>query len=211
VGCTTTTSPRIQFPKDKVAVTVNTVPVKDSGVIKIKNNDVIKIEDIEKNPLVPLTQDIIDRAKKEGMRPKDIQYYISTPLTLEKTTKDEYVRINKGDVLSDKKYNPVQIQIGKETKGTITALGLLNKNDPNSYYLEICFDNDDTNKTLRFKKNSTGTQFDLVYENPEKIFYGGEPYQITMIGNNPHLLIKYKEEVSSYAITQRATGRDISK
>ncbi|GHV87904.1 hypothetical protein AGMMS50267_02640 [Spirochaetia bacterium] len=156
-------------------------------------------------PLVPITQEIIERVIKNGKDIKSFQYYISASITLEKEKQAELVKINnRGEGMLQKTF--IRIQIEEGTKGVLKN----NSGVVTGYGLEICFDEDDK-KTLLFRKNSKGTQFDLVHTaGAESIVYGGERYQVRMGENNPHLLIRYKEEINSQPAVQRVMGRSIS-
>jgi hypothetical protein len=162
-------------------------------------------------PLVPITQSIINLAENSGKRIDSFQYYISAPITLERNTTERSMEITYlGEGLSHIKNSTEQISIATGTKGVFYK----DTKNPNSYVLEICFDNDNKKNTLRFMRYQQEPYFYLVcnrFDNGTPIItYGNEDYTLIVTGNTPYLLIRYKEDRrSNVPIIRQPTGRPI--
>jgi hypothetical protein len=163
-------------------------------------------------PLVPFTQKIIIRVQDNGQDIKVFQYYISAAIILEKESRNEKLEISDtGEGLLTKYIIREQIEIFPGTRGI-----LINYTDtnPDALVIEVCFDEKDTTKTLKFIKKASEDRYYLDYnQEMHNIEFGGEIYSLHMFENtsSPHLLIRYDDPTARSADVQQAEGQMKSK
>ncbi|GHT64738.1 hypothetical protein FACS1894110_05000 [Spirochaetia bacterium] len=178
-------------------------------------------------PLRPITREIIQLARENGVDIKNFQYYISTTIKLEqqKITRSMEIDSEGAGILKNISTSRTVI-INKETKGKyITS----HPHAINPAVIEICFDKDNENDTLFFTASPDGKYFSLKLESEKSqtIKYGGEIYDLWYPDSPdanaktptrhrpdpipPQLLIRFDERMLSVPDIQVVPGNNIEE
>ncbi|GHU96873.1 hypothetical protein FACS189483_01110 [Spirochaetia bacterium] len=159
-------------------------------------------------PLVPVTESIIRRVQDNGKHITGFQYYISAAIILEREQRSETVQIfDTGEGLLEENVIREQIEIFPGAGGTFIRY---HEPNPGASIIEICFDENDGNKTLIFRKNAVDGRFYLDYNRQRgTIVYAGQTYTLRMFDNTDaaYLLIRYYDPVPRGPHVQRLGGR----
>jgi hypothetical protein len=158
--------------------------------------------------LRPITREIVSQVSHGGNSIKNLQYYISTQLTLEIEKVVQRVDINpQGEGLYREITTQGRIVIDRETGGILKNI----YRDAGGFLvLEIIFDEDNDRYTLFFRENQREQRFSLIYDEASgAVNYGGERYRASFSGEVPSLLVKFEEEQLETPEVRYLRGRSI--
>jgi hypothetical protein len=149
------------------------------------------------------------RMLQENQLP-EIQYYLSTNLTLTRSQDKFTVVVNdKGELIQTSGREILEIHIHKETPGEMLATGFLTINGADIEYFGICFD-DNISNILYFVPQEERNHYELLfysYSEVKTVIYNDAEYEVSYDGDLPILLI-VNESLSNDTIDRKnLTGR----
>jgi hypothetical protein len=165
-------------------------------------------------PIRPLTRSILDLIGKSSYETRELQYFISSSLTLEHGKGMQIdIEIYQGGQGVIQEINAQEkIIIPRDTGGVLIP-------EPDSAVpggprtLKICFDDADEH-TLSFRENPSDHRYYLVFREDrqygEFTEYGGESYRVTFDGEIPHLYVRLDERTDDQPRIRQVQGRYVS-
>jgi hypothetical protein len=159
--------------------------------------------------LKPLTRSLLEQIYLGGNDIKELQYYISEPITLEfsRTIQNLHV-INGEGRLREISYQD-RVEIGRNTPGIAVTV---NYDGEGCMVLRVSFDEKGDNYALIFREGRTDRDFRLYYQeanNARQVYYGEEMYDLTLGNTVPFLQIQYDEEVENQHTSRVVQGRPL--
>ncbi|MFP3042000.1 hypothetical protein LQZ19_09290 [Treponema primitia] len=165
-------------------------------------------------PARPVTRGILELIGKSAYETRDLQYFISSGITLEHGKGMQIdIEIYQGGEGMIKEINAQEkIIIPKDTGGI-----LIPDTDPaipgGPRTLKICFDDVDEH-TLTFRENSADNRFYLVFREDrqygEFTEYGNETYRVDFKGEIPYVYVKLDERTDDQPRTRELRGRYVA-
>jgi hypothetical protein len=165
-------------------------------------------------PIRPLTRGILELIGKSSYETRDLQYFISSSLTLEhgKGMQIDIEIYQSGQGVIQEINAQEKIIIPRDTGGVLVP-------EPDSAVpggprtLKICFDDVDEH-TLSFRENPSDHRYYLVFREDrqygEFTEYGGESYRVTFDGEIPYLYVRLDERTDDQPRTRQVQGRYVS-
>jgi hypothetical protein len=150
------------------------------------------------------TQTLRNQVEKHGLDIKDIQFYNSKDIVLQRNSSTDSTRIEDGRISFEKGKVVEIITIKKETPGVCVNL--------TGSTLDISFEDDD-NKKLIFKRNSEQYELSAIaFDGPYgRVLYDSAFFYFEANKKTPIYLKVQKEDVSKYdQKTRTASGRQVS-
>ncbi|GHV73943.1 hypothetical protein AGMMS49940_12450 [Spirochaetia bacterium] len=160
-------------------------------------------------PIRPVTRDLLDLIGKSAYKLGDLQYFISSAITVERSKGMQYdIELKDGEGRIQEINTVEKIIIPKNTGGVLiqgpstgsSALRLL----------KICFD-DMEEHTLTFRENPSDKRFYLVFREDrnygEFIEYGNEICKVDFNGEIPYLYVRLEEIIDTQPRTRELAGR----
>jgi hypothetical protein len=165
-------------------------------------------------PARPVTRDILELIDKSAYETKDLQYFISSGITLEhgKGMQINIEIFQGGEGMIEEINAQEKIIIPKDTGGIlIPDTGPAVPGGPRT--LKICFDDVDEH-TLTFKENPSDNCYYLVFSEDrqygEFTQYGSETYKVKFNGGIPYLYIRLDERTDDQPRTKELRGRYVA-
>jgi hypothetical protein len=161
-------------------------------------------------PIRPVTRDILEIIGKSAYELGDLQYFISSSITIEGGKGMQYdVEIWDGEGLIQEINAGERLIIPKDTGGVlIPEAGLSVPGSPRT--LKICFDDVDEH-TLTFRENPADRRFYLVFWEDRRYGefteYKNEPYRVYFNGEIPYIYVRLDEKIDAQPRTRELTGR----
>jgi hypothetical protein len=160
-------------------------------------------------PVRPVTRDILELIGKSAYELGDLQYFISSAITLERSKGMQYdIEIIDGEGRIQEINAREQIIIPKDTGGVLIPEPSTVPGSPRS--LKICFD-DMEEHTLTFRENPADRRFYLVFWEDRRYGefteYGNEPHRVYFSGEIPYVYIRLDEKIDDQPKTRELTGR----
>jgi hypothetical protein len=162
-------------------------------------------------PVRPLTRSILELIGKSSYETRDLQYFISSALTLEHGKGMQIdIEIYQGGQGVIQEINAQEkIIIPKDTGGVLipdSAPAI--PGGPRT--LKVCFDDVDEH-TLTFNENPSDHRYYLAFREDrqygEFTEYGGESYRVTFDGEIPYLYVRLDERTDDQPRTRQVQGR----
>jgi hypothetical protein len=165
-------------------------------------------------PARPLTRGILELIEKSSYETRDLQYFISSTLTLEHGKGMQIdIELDPGGQGVIQEINAHEkIIIPKDTGGVlIPEPGAALPGGPRT--LKICFDDVDEH-TLTFRENPSDHRYYLVFREDrqygEFTEYGSKSYRLTFDGEIPYLYVRLDERTDDRPRTRQLQGRYVS-
>jgi hypothetical protein len=165
-------------------------------------------------PLRPLNRGILELIEKSSYETRDLQYFISSTVTLERGKGMQIdIELYQGGQGVIQEINAQEtIIIPKDTGGVlIPDPGPAVPDGPRT--LKICFDDRD-DLTLTFRENPSDRRYYLVFREDrqygEFTDYGGQSYRVTFDGEIPYLYVKLDERTDDRPRTRQLQGRYVT-
>jgi hypothetical protein len=165
-------------------------------------------------PARPLTRGILELIEKSSYETRDLQYFISSTVTLEhgKGMQIDIELYQDGQGVIQEINAQEKIIIPKDTAGAlIPEPGPSVPGGPRT--LKICFDETDEH-TLTFRENPSDHRYYLVFREDrqygEFTDYGSESYRATFDGEIPYLYVRLDERTDDQPRTRQLRGRYVS-
>jgi hypothetical protein len=165
-------------------------------------------------PARPVTRGILELISKSAYETKDLQYFISSGITLEhgKGMQINIEIFQGGEGIIEEINAQEKIIIPKDTGGIlIPDTGPAIPGGPRT--LKICFDDVDDH-TLTFKENPSDSRYYLVFSEDrqygEFTEYGSETYRVTFNGEIPYLYVRLDERTDDQPRTRELHGRYVA-
>jgi hypothetical protein len=165
-------------------------------------------------PARPLTRGILELIEKSSYDTRDLQYFISSTLTLEHGKGMQIdIELDPGGQGVIQEINAQEkIIIPRDTGGVlIPEPSPALPGGPRT--LKICFDDVDEH-TLTFRENPSDHRYYLVFREDrqygEFTEYGSESYRLTFDGEIPYLYVRLDERTDDRPRTRQLQGRYVS-
>jgi hypothetical protein len=165
-------------------------------------------------PPRPLTRGILELIEKSSYKTRDLQYFISSTLTLEhgKGMQIDIALDQAGQGVIQEINAQEMIIIPRDTGGVlIPEPGAAVPGGPR--LLKICFDDRDDH-TLIFRENPSDRRYYLVFREDrqygEFTEYGNESYRVIFDGEVPYLYVRLDERTDDQPRTRQLRGRYVS-
>jgi hypothetical protein len=149
--------------------------------------------------------------EKSSYEPRDLQYFISSTVTLEHGKGMQIdIEIQGGQGVIQEINAREKIIIPKDTGGVLIP----DESPPaGPRTLKICFDDVDEH-TLTFRENPSDHRYYLVFREDrqygEFTEYGGESHRVIFHGEIPHLYVRLDERIDDQPRTRQVSGRYLS-
>jgi hypothetical protein len=165
-------------------------------------------------PVRPLTRDVLDLIEKSSYETRELQYFISSTVTLErgKGMQIDIELITGGQGIIKEINAHERIIIPRDTRGVlIPDPGPAIPGGPRT--IKICFDDVDEH-TLTFRENPSDRRYYLAFredrEYGEFTEYGSESYRVNFDGAVPYLYVKLEEHTDDTPRTRQLPGRYVN-
>ena len=165
-------------------------------------------------PARPLTRGILELIEKSSYETRELQYFISSTLTLEhgKGMQIDIELYQDGQGVIQEINAQEKIIIPKDTGGALVSEpGPPVPGGPRT--LKISFDDAD-DRTLTFRENPSDHRYYLVFREDrqygEFTDYGGESYRAAFDGEIPYLYVRLDERTDDQPRTRQLQGRYVS-
>lgn len=153
---------------------------------------------------IMFTQTLRNQVERHGLDVKDIQFYNSKDIVLQRNSNTDSARIEGGRISFEKGKVVEIVTIKKETPGVCVNL--------TGSTLDISFEDDD-NKKLIFKRNSDQYELSAMsFDGPYgRVIYDSISYYFDASNRKSVYLKVQKEDVSKYdQKTRTASGRQVN-
>jgi hypothetical protein len=165
-------------------------------------------------PARPLTRDILDLIEKSSYETRELQYFISSTVTLERG-KGMQIDIElspSGQGVIQEINAHERIIIPKDIGGVlIPNPGPAIPGGPRT--IQICFEDEDEH-TLTFRENPSDRRYYLVFREDrqygEFTEYGSESYRVTFDKDVPYLYVRLDERIDDTPRSRQLQGRYVS-
>jgi hypothetical protein len=159
-------------------------------------------------PPRPVTRDILEVIGKSAYDLGDLQYFISSAITLERGKGMQIdIEIKDGEGRIQEINTRETIIIPKDTGGVLMADA---GPSGNPRTLKICFDEVDEH-TLSFRENPADNRFYLLFREDrnygEFTEYGNESYRVNFNREIPYLYVRLDESIDDRPKTREVPGR----
>jgi hypothetical protein len=165
-------------------------------------------------PARPLTRDILDLIEKSSYETRELQYFISSAVTLErgKGMQIDIELTPAGEGVIQEINAHERIIIPRDIGGVlIPDPGPALPGGPRT--IKICFDDVDEH-TLTFRENPSDRRYYLVFREDrqygEFTEYGNESYRVSFDGSVPYLYVRLEERTDDTPRTRQLQGRYVS-
>ncbi|WP_081503609.1 hypothetical protein [Treponema primitia] len=165
-------------------------------------------------PARPITRGILELIGKSAYETRDLQYFISSGITLEhgKGMQIDIEIYQGGEGIIEEINAQEKIIIPKDTGGVlIPDTGPTIPGGPRA--LKICFDDVDEH-TLTFRENPADSRFYLAFREDrqygEFTEYGSETYKVDFKGEIPYLYVRLDEKTDDRPRTRELRGRYVA-
>jgi hypothetical protein len=157
-------------------------------------------------PILPVTRDLLEIIGKSAYELGDLQYFISSAVTLERSKGMQYdIELTDGEGRLEEINARERIIIPQHTGGV-----LMSESSAGPRTLKICFDDLDEH-TLTFRENPSDRRFYLVFREDrlygEFTEYGKETYKVSFSGEIPYVYVRLDERLYDQPRTRELTGR----
>jgi hypothetical protein len=163
-------------------------------------------------PVRPVTQDLLELIGKSDYKLEEIQYFISSTITVERPKKMKYdIALRDGEVSLQETNIGEKIKIPEYTGGVLIPESSARTPAPGSpRRLKICFD-DREERTLTFRENPSDRRFYLEFMEDryygEFTKYGDETCKVNFTGEIPYIYIRLDEKIDLQPRIRELTGR----
>jgi hypothetical protein len=163
-------------------------------------------------PIRPVTRDLLELIGKSAYELGDLQYFISSTITLERSKGMQYdIEIKDGEGLIQDINARDHIIIPKHTGGVLlpeSSAGPATPGGPRT--LKICFDDMDEH-TLTFRENPSDKRFYLTFREDryygEFTEYGDETCKVNFNGEIPYIYVRLDEVIDDRPRIRELSGR----
>lgn len=157
-------------------------------------------------PVRPVTRDLLELIGKSAYELGDLQYFISSAITIERNKGMQYdIEIIDGEGRIQEINTREKIIIPKDTGGV-----LIPESSGIPRTLKICFDDVDEH-TLTFRENPADRRFYLVFTEDRRygefIEYGNETFKVNFNGEIPYIYVRMNETIDDQPKIRELTGR----
>jgi hypothetical protein len=159
--------------------------------------------------LKPLTRPLLEQIYLGGNNIKELQYYISEPLTLEFSRITQNLQVINGESKLREISFQDRVDIGRNIPGILVTV---NYDNEGRMVLRVSFDEKGDNYVLIFREGRADRNFRLYYQetnNTRQVHYGEEMYDLLMGDDVPLLQIQYNEEVENRHTARVVQGRPL--
>jgi hypothetical protein len=163
----------------------------------------------KETPTRPVTRDILELIGKSAYEMGDLQYFISSAITLERGKGMQIdIEIKNGEGLIQEINAHETIIIPKDTGGVLISESSAASGIPRT--LTICFDDEDE-RALTFRENPADNRFYLVFredrQSGEFTEYGDESFKVNFSGAIPYLYVRLDAISDNRPRTRELRGR----
>jgi hypothetical protein len=159
-------------------------------------------------PVRPVTRDLLELIGKSAYELGDLQYFISSSITLERSKGMQYdIEIKDGEGRIQEINVRERIIIPKDTGGVLIPESSPVSGSPR--ILKICFDDMDEH-TLSFRENPADRRFYLVFKEDHRYGefteYGNETCKVSF-NEIPYIYVRLDETIDDQPRIRELTGR----
>jgi hypothetical protein len=160
-------------------------------------------------PVRPVTRDLLELICKSAYELRDLQYFISATITVERSKGMQYdIEIKDGEGRIQEINGRERIIIPKDTGGVLIPESSAGSGSPRT--LKICFDDMDEH-TLTFRENPADRRFYLVFREDRRYGefteYGNETCKVTFNGEIPYIYVRLDEIIDPQPRIRELSGR----